>query len=433
MDGQTDRRLTWRDCARFGQVLVLMILLGVYVFFLAPLTSQGHDKDWSHLWLGGRMIVTGHADRLYDPHAQVEVYRQADPEKKSPTVWSARNEIVGGFFYPPPTALGYAALAWLPMRHAAVVNAYLNLALALIVAVVLAKVLRNRLPWYTISIALLAYPPFFVNLSLGQNGIISLVLLVISWWLVGEKKDLLAGVVLGLLIFKPNWLLAVAWLPLIHGRWRVLAGMIIGADAVALATVLILGIDPFLQYAEMFGHLTDLEQLPNYNLALTYNGLSVFRKWFGIGALADCVGLLSCALVALTTWKVTWSHRKPGGRSFPLVIGCSAAAMLWVNPHLYYYDLMLTVVAVAAMLLTWDKLGVPGRITVCIIAAVAYLAVPWDDEVMWSWPWRRFLPVPSIATLALWAWFVCRLALHERLGDQPKGAFATMMDKGRRR
>ncbi|MFQ5489335.1 MAG: glycosyltransferase family 87 protein, partial [Phycisphaerae bacterium] len=197
-----------RSQRRFGEYLpwALLLLLVAGYAALAPLTAGHDDKDWSHLWLGGRMVVAGRSADLYDPQAQVAVYRQADPNGNPPKVWAPRNDVLGCFNYPPPAALAYATLAWLDMPTAAVVHAFLNVAVAVLVAFWFCRHVGRGEHGATMALAVLAYPAFFVNLSIGQNAVWSTSVGVVGGILIWRRLDLMGGVVLGLLCLKPNWL-----------------------------------------------------------------------------------------------------------------------------------------------------------------------------------------------------------------------------------
>ena len=388
--------VTWSVFA----VTLLMYLL------LAPQTAGHEDKDWTHLWLGGRMVAVGRAADLYDPEQQVAVYRRADPQGNPPPVWEDRNRMFGCFNYPPPAALAYALVAWLPVGTAAVVQAYLNIALALAVAWLLAAALGRPCRGVAFALAVLAYPAFFINLSLGQNAVFTMAVVLVAWCLCERRRDLAAGLVLALLVCKPNWLFAVAWIPLVHARWRMVAGMTAGVTAVVVATALILGVEPFWDYAAVFRKVASLQDVPGYYLDVKYSALGLFRKWFGPGRAADLIGWASCLAMVLATWRVTRGCWKPGTPAFRRAMACCLAACLWVNPHLNYYDLLLTAPCAAVALLDWPQLHRRARVAVLVVVALAYVAVPWDE----AWGWRRIVPVPSFAIVVLWGWFAYRLA-----------------------
>jgi hypothetical protein len=183
--------------------------------------------------------------------------------------------------------------------------------------------------------------------------------------------------------------------------------MCLGAAGVLGATLILLGPRPFVDYADLFGKVSQVNQIPGYRLSLQYNGLGLFRKWLGAGSTAaDVLGGGSCILLALVTWRVCRGAWQPGTRRFQLMMACSLMAALWINPHLYYYDLVPAAICLVPLVLDWKMLGRTGRAVAVLVSIFTYAAVPWDR----LWSWGTVFPVPCFAILALWGWFACRLA-----------------------
>jgi hypothetical protein len=86
-------------------------------------------------------------------------------------------------------------------------------------------------------------------------------------------------------------------------------------------------------------------------------------------------------------------------------MGCSLSAALWVNPHLFYYDLTLTSICVVLMASAWQELTGRARLWTAALIVSTYLAIPLDQMS----PWAGVLPIPSLTTLAIWAWFCGRI------------------------
>ena len=389
-------------------VLWAAVLLVVLQYcFVAPQAGAhtNENKDFSHLWLGGRMVAAGQAAVLYDPIAQERAYRDADPAGRGPAIWLDRNRLLGGFFYPPPMALAYSTLAWLPMSTAAIVLAYVNIVLCLLLAWLVGKWLGGTATAAAVALAILAYPAYFVTVALGQNSVMAMGVILIAWMLCDRRRDFVAGLILGLLICKPNWLVAIGWIPLIHGRWRLMAGMVCGGAGIAVGTVLITGAQPFLDYLQVVRVLAGLQEMQGYNLSLTYNGLSVFRKMLGVGGLADLLGWCGSLIMILATWRISRGAWKPGTVRFKWLIGCSLSAALWVNPHLFYYDLTLTSICIVLMASSWHESTGRTRLWTAVLIVLTYLAIPLDQVS----PLADVLPIPSLTTLAIWVWFCCRI------------------------
>jgi hypothetical protein len=403
----------WHTTKLSRQGMLRLVLYGALLLaalqycMVAPQAGAhiNNNKDFSHLWLGGRMIAAGHAAALYDPIVQERTYQDADPTGRSPAVWLDRNRLVGGFFYPPPMAVAYSTLAWLPMATAAVVLAYMNIVCGLVLAWLVARWLGSNASTAAIGLAILACPAFFVTVALGQNAVMTTGVIAVAWLLCDKRRDFVAGLILGLLICKPNWLVAIAWIPFIHGRWRLIAGMICGGAGIAAGTVLITGAQPFLDYLQVVRVLAGLHEMQGYELSLTYNGLSVFRKMLGVGRLADVLGWCANLIIILTTWRISRGAWQPGTVRFKWLMGCGLSAALWVNPHLFYYDLTLVSICVVLMALAWQQLSGRARLWAAAVVVLTYLSIPLDQVS----PWADVLPLPSFATLAMWVWFCTRL------------------------
>ena len=84
----------------------------------------------------------------------------------------------GLFFYPPPAALYYAAIAWLPRGVGCGVNACLCVVLAGWNAWVLRDLTGGKVSWAVGTLVILAFPPFFANYALGQNAMPSMTVVV---------------------------------------------------------------------------------------------------------------------------------------------------------------------------------------------------------------------------------------------------------------
>jgi hypothetical protein len=388
--------------ARLALLAVPVVLAG-YAWLVA-VSGIRDDSDWSHLWIGGRMVATGCSERLYDPAAQVQAYRSADPLGRPPAVWRLRNERYGAFNYPPPAAVLYGLVAWLPMKSAGLVQASLTLLLVPLVACTL-RAVSPGVGAAGAAVALLLHPAFFINLSLGQNALITVWVLAAAWALTARGRETWGGAVLGLLVAKPNIFAAALCVPLVLGRWRMVAAAAGGALLLCAGTAVITGWQPFLDYAGVIAGVSRMHELPGYGLDLQYSAAGLFRRWLGVGPGADALALITSAAVVLLTALAGWRCWRPGHEHFALLCGASLAAGLWVNPHLNHYDLLPLAAAFVLAMGEWRRTGTWGRLALVGTGALVYASLPWDA----SWPWSRILPVPGVAILALWLLLLGRM------------------------
>src|SRR5258708_25288545 len=67
-------------------------------------------------------------------------------------------------------------------------------------------------------------------------------LVVIACWRLAESgRPYLAGAILGLSVLKPQLIIAVPFVLLLSGRWRVTAGWAVTSGALAIASLLVIG------------------------------------------------------------------------------------------------------------------------------------------------------------------------------------------------
>lgn len=238
----------------------------VYVGTIPHAARKG--SDFVHLWLGGHLIASGNGAQLYLPSAHKALLTALHLPLQD--YWGARYEMLGVFFYPPLTGLLYAPLGALPLYWAQATQAALNIGFGICSAWLLSKIMAGRLSFATVLILLFTFPSFFYAYSLGQNGIFTTMLVLASWYLLQEGQPWLAGAVLSLLAYKPNWLLAFGWIPLLQRRWRLIAGIALGLLSLLLIMISNMGIAPLRAYFQIAAQLTNLQDLPDYPLNIQY-------------------------------------------------------------------------------------------------------------------------------------------------------------------
>ncbi len=76
----------------------------------------------------------------------------------------------------------------------------------------------------------LTWFPIFATISFGENSLLSLFILCLTYWLWRKEKYLLAGLAISLLLYKPQLILGVGLLWLLEWRssWKSLVGLVLG-------------------------------------------------------------------------------------------------------------------------------------------------------------------------------------------------------------
>ena len=188
----------------------------------------------------------------------------------------------------------------------------------------------------------LAFPAVFVNLGQGHNGFLTTALIGGALALL-DRRPLIAGVLIGLLAYKPQFGLLIPLVLAVSGRWRVFAAAAVTVALLALAVTLAFGVDVWTAFlaSTKFTRLVILEQ----GATGWYKIQSVFswvRMW---GGGIDLAYALQGAVTILVAAALAWLWRSPA--AYPLKAAALLIGTLLATPYSLDYDLMLLAPAIA--------------------------------------------------------------------------------------
>jgi arabinofuranan 3-O-arabinosyltransferase len=281
--------------------------------------------DFVNYWSGAFLASHGRAAEVYDP-AAFHAFEQ-----------SVVGPQLGAFHYsyPPVLLVLTAPLALLP---------YVPALAAWLVASWYAfyRALRLAMPGGGALLFALAAPAVFINTIAGQNGTWTAALLGGGLGLL-ERRPLLAGTFLGLLIYKPQLGLLIPVALLAGRNWRALAGASVSAGALLAVSALWFGPDVWGEYLR---HLAALRQMIlEDGTGVWHRMVSVFVAARRLGASVEAAylaqgiaGALACAAVAWVWFRDTQACIKYA----VLVLGTCLA-----TPYLQDYDLVFGALVVA--------------------------------------------------------------------------------------
>lgn len=243
------------------------------------------------------------------------------------------------WLYPPTFLLLVLPLQWLP---------YLAALVATMAATFVAyqAVLRRIAPHPSTLMLALAFPATFVNFFHGQNGFLNAALLGAGLMAL-ERRPVLAGVLLGLLSYKPHLGLLVP-VALIAGRhWRTLVAA--GATTLAFAALSLAAFGPeawlaFLDNTPFLRRIVENGNLPWFKMPTVF---AAVRLLDGSVPLAYAVQGAATLIAASAVWWI-WQ----GTASLPAKSAVLTAAALAASPYAFDYD--LTVLGLAIAWLAWD-------------------------------------------------------------------------------
>ncbi len=200
-------------------------------------------------------------------------------------------------------------------------------------------VIRDDPLWLLIA---LAYPAVFINLGHGHNGFLTAALLGAAL-LQLDRRPWLAGVLIGLLVYKPQFGLLIPVVLAASGRWRSFAAAALTVAALTLIVTLAFGPEVWTAFlaSTKFTRTVVLEQGAT-GWQKIQSVFSVVRMWGGSVPLAYALQTtVTIAVAAALAWL--WRSRA----SFAFQAAALAIAAILATPYSLDYDLMTVAPAIA--------------------------------------------------------------------------------------
>jgi alpha-1,2-mannosyltransferase len=376
---------------RHWPLTVLAILFGLYGWALVLATGSGHDgvigprfnalgADWVIFLAAARAFFTGDLAHIYN---QLWITQAANAQFAH---WLSAPLPFPLFPYPPVFLLLVLPFAGLPVAWSLLASQ-----LAQFAGLVLA--LRRLAPSHLFLIigALLA-PAAASNVLAGSNAVLMAALIVGGVALLGSRP-VLAGALLGMVIFKPQFfpLLALALIAARQGR--ALAGMAVSAMGLILLSAVLFGPALWLDWINLYLH-------PQHVAGV--NGTDWGHSWDD--SISTCASLLGAphwaanltqGLGAVIAIGSVWRAFRT---AHPQRLAVLLYAVLLASPHVSNYDLLL---AAIAALLAVQTMPESSRPLVLMLPLAAWLAPLYN-------PPRAFplgLVTPLVIAGLIWALF----------------------------
>ena len=360
---------------RLWALAVLVAAAGGLVYLIA--TSDGLTDyqgrplgtDFSNVYAAGTHVLEGRPAAPFDPRLQ---------HTREKDIFGAATPFYG-WHYPPLFLFVAAALALLPYQLALIVWQAATLALYLFSIRAIVSLFipppqgeggersepggdsrRERTPpdrrfaaatlpaprggiWLLLA---LAFPAVFVNLGHGHNGFLTAALFGFALVQL-DRRPIVAGILFGLIAYKPQFGLLIPLVLAATGRWRSFAAAAATVAALAAITTVWFGADTWRAF------FTFAEYTRSIVLETGETGWhkiqSVFswaRMWGASVPLAYAVqGAVTLAIAA----ALVWLWRSPA--AFALKAAALCLATILATPYSLDYDLMLLAPAIAFLAL----------------------------------------------------------------------------------
>ncbi len=375
-----------------------MIVLHAWMFFRLRREIASGYPDFTIFYTAGKCILRGHGRQLYDRETQFAIQREFASEVK-------HRENALPFNHPPFEALLFAPLARLPYVSAYLVWAIFNLALIL----GFWKLLRPRLPSLhrllpgLPLLAMFAFFPLMMALLQGQDSILLLFLYGLAFLALATGRAFVAGICLGLALFKFQLVLPFVLVLLLRRQWRAVAGFVITAFGLLLVSAAVVGWNGVMAYPGFVLRLSRSgaqagiypRDMPNLR-GLIEGALHIAGRPAALLIIA-----LSIALVALAAlrWPVPTERAQPG-RELMLGFSLCLTITIMASYHLLVHDLsllMLPALLVAEAIVAGEMVGPARRI---LAASLVVLFLTPLYAVLWFWLREMNLMVLAVAMFA---------------------------------
>jgi len=220
-----------------------------------------------------------------------------------------------------------------------------------------------------VAIAALAFPPVFHLFVRGQLSVLVLACFTATLLALRAGRGWLAGIVLGLLVFKPQFLVAIPLVLLLAGAWKMLAGLSLSAAAQLILARICFGSAVMRAYLDTLWHMSRWLGTAEPTLApIQMHSLRSFWAllipWPDIALPLYVLSSIVVIAIAAAVWK--------SASSLALRFAALTLAAVLANPHLFVYDLL--VLASALLLLVDWTLANPHHPSAPALQLLLYLA-----------------------------------------------------------
>ena len=325
---------SWLQLDRIRRVAVICGAGSLALLVWLAITSHGTldwlgrplGTDFSEVWAAGKMALGGHAPDAWNWTKHFAVQRAMHgPGLTDLYAWH----------YPPPFLLVACALALIPYVPALI--AWQLVTLGAFVAM-----MQRLVPGRDGLLLTLAAPVTVICATQGQNGFLTALLVGCGLMLL-ERRPLVAGLLLGCLIYKPQFGLVLPVMLLGGRHWRAIGGAFISSGILIGITLALWGWPVWQAFLDSLPLTRSI--IVEQGAAGFYKIMSPFaavRMWGGSIALGYVVQAIFTAAALAVVFAVSLRSSRPALRNAAV---CASAVL--ATPYVLDYDLVLLLPALA--------------------------------------------------------------------------------------
>ena len=347
IDPQRENRETIRALAILG-TFFFAVAAGGYLYTMSwhgPFPRDGTTlvvgRDFLNFWMYGRSAPAADPGRFYD---LAEYHRALD-------ALLGANYPGQNWSYPPSIFFLAAPFGWLGYLPALLLWTLLGYAVFFAVA-------RRHIADHRLLVALMLSPAAVLCVMSGQSSLLTAaMLLTIFAWL--DRKPIAAGVLIGLLTFKPQLGILFPVMLMASARWRVFASATLTTLLIAAATAIVFGPQVWIDFVT--------HGLPTNNIVLadpqriaTPFYPTVFMNLRGIDLPYSSAMTIQLGFSIFAAAAVFWAFRTRRDADPLVLMALFLACSICGVPYLLSYD-TLALTFVAMLMLAAGTLDAAGR------------------------------------------------------------------------
>ncbi|MGQ0682202.1 glycosyltransferase family 87 protein [Bradyrhizobium sp.] len=313
-----------------------LILLAVCILAFAGWIAVAHGPidrngkplgtDFSNVYAAGALTWRGRAADAYEPALQHAAEK---------AIFGGRDVPFYGWHYPPFFFAVAFLVAAVPYGWGLAIWCLAGFAAYL-------AMLRAILPRGETLLVAAAFPAVFINVGHGQNGFLTAALLGFALHLL-DRRPWLAGVLIGMLAYKPQFGVLIPIALLAGQRWHTIAAAALTVAALVALSFATLGGDVWHAFLDSMKF--------TQQIVLEQGGTgwekiqSIFSAARNLGADVPTAYATQGALALFLAASIAWLWH--GEAAFELKAAALALGSLLATPYVLDYDLVVLAVAIA--------------------------------------------------------------------------------------
>lgn len=336
--------LTWLVSISFGE--------GIF-----DLADQIIGTDYIQFYSAGLTLRLRNADQLYDFEYQKELQE---------SLAGATLDSIHAFITPPFLAWLYLPFSIFPYMLSFLLWSVLSLA-ALWLSFIWLR-LENPARKYLWA---LSWFPVFASISFGQNSLLSLAILSLTYYFWIANRRLAAGIVLSLLLYKPQLLLGVGLLWILEWRrdWKALLGLGLSSGVITSLSFWLLPIasqDYLVISRTILPRLQTVEGFPLWHAhTLRAFFLLLFPGQITLSYLFWILISTIAVIAFIRFWLVYRGNQ-------PLLYAGAICLTVLVTPHAMIYDWVLLLIPAV---LLWENKPELQKVLMAIFAIMWIITI----------------------------------------------------------